>query len=320
MQYVGVQTQIWRNNRHSILLLIGFPVLLLGMVWSIILILNKDEIGALDLANQYFLIAAPYVIAGVTIWFLIAWVAQGAMIRKATGAKPLERKENMRVYNLVENLAMSRGMRTPKINIIEDDSLNAFASGLTEKNYTITLSSGIINKLDDKELEAVIAHELTHIINKDVRLLVISIIFVGIFSFIAEGLMRTFLRSSTRRSSSSSSNGKKGKGGGGGIALIVIVVLVSYLISLLIRFSISRKREFMADAGAVELTKNPQALASALRKISEDPLIEAVRRDDVAQMFIEHPKKKKTSFFSFFTTLFATHPPIEKRIETLEQF
>ncbi|MEQ8924624.1 MAG: M48 family metallopeptidase [Fulvivirga sp.] len=320
MQYVGVQTQIWRNNRHSIILLLGFPILLLAMVWAIILILNKDEPGALDLANGYFVTAAPFVVGAITIWFLIAWAAQGAMIRKATGAKPLERKENMRVYNLVENLAMSRGMQTPKINIIEDDSLNAFASGLSKNNYTITLSRGIIDKLDDRELQAVIAHELTHIMNKDVRLLVISIIFVGIFSFIAEGLMRTFLRSSTRRSSSSSSSGKKGKGGGGGIALIVVVVLLSYLISLLIRFSISRKREFMADAGAVELTKDPEALASALRKISADPLIEAVRRDDVAQMFIEHPKKKKSSFFSFFTNLFATHPPIEKRIEVLEQY
>ena len=318
MAYVGIQTQIWRNNRHSILLLIGFPLLLLGLVWAIIFILVKDEYGALDLANEYFLGAAPIVVIGVTIWFLIAWAAHGVMIRAATSAKPLERKENMRVYNMVENLAMSRGMRTPKINIIYDDSLNAFASGLSEKNYTITLSKGIIDKLDDDELEAVIAHELTHIINKDVRLLVVSIIFVGIFAFLAETLIRMFLRSGRVRVKSSS-NGK-GKGGGGAIILIVAVILVSYFISLLIRFSISRKREFMADAGAAELTKKPEALASALRKISEDPWIESVKRDDVAQMFIEHPKKKESSFLSFFTNLFATHPPIDKRIEALEQY
>lgn len=322
MEYVGVQTQIWRNNRHSAFLLAGFPLLLLGMVWVIILILNKDEEGNIQLANEYFIQASPFVVAAVVVWFLIAWASHSAMIRKATGAKPLERKENMRVYNMVENLAMSRGLRTPRINIIEDDSLNAFASGLSEKNYTITLSRGIINKLDDRELQAVIAHELTHIMNKDVRLLVISIIFVGIFAFFAEGLMRSFTRTSGRRrfSSSSSSSSSGDKKGGGAIILIIIVILVSYLLSLFIRFSISRKREYMADAGAVELTKDPEALASALRKISTDPWIEAVKRDDVAQMFIEHPKKKKSSFLSFFSNLFATHPPIEKRIEVLEQF
>lgn len=316
MAYVGVQTQIWRNNRYSFLLLLGFPLLLLGLVWIIILILNKDEIGAIDLANEYFVMAAPFVAGIVTIWFLIAWASHSALIRKATGAKKLERKDNMRVYNMVENLAMSRGMRTPKINIIEDDSLNAYASGISERSYTITLSRGIINKLDDRELQAVIAHELTHIINKDVRLLVISIIFVGIFAFIAETIMRSMMRGSTRRSSSSDDN----KGKGGAMLLILAVVLISYLISILIRFSISRKREFMADAGAVELTKDADALASALRKISEDPWIEAVKRDDVAQMFIQHPTQKKKSLMSFFKKLFATHPPIEDRITALEQF
>ena len=316
MEYVGVQSQIWRNNSHSAFLLAGFPLLLLGMVWVIILILNKDVEGAMLLANKYFIQASPFVVAAVVVWFLIAWASHSAMIRKATGARPLERKENMRVYNMVENLAMSRGLKTPRINIIEDDSLNAFASGLSEKNYTITLSRGIIDKLDDRELQAVIAHEITHILNKDVRLLVISIIFVGIFAFLAEGLMRTSGRRRFRTSSSSSGNKK----GGGAIILIIIVILVSYLLSLFIRFSISRKREYMADAGAVELTKDPEALASALKKISADPWIEAVKRDDVAQMFIEHPTKKKSSVVSFFSNLFATHPPIEKRIAVLEQF
>jgi len=322
MAYVGLQTQIWRNNRHSILLLLGFPVLLLFLLWSIILILNKDQPGALQIANENFAITAPFVVVAVSVWFLIAWTFHSALIRNATGAKPLERKENGRVYNMVENLAMSRGLRTPRINIIQDDSLNAFASGLSEKDYTITLSRGIINKLDDRELQAVIAHELTHIINRDVRLLVISIIFVGIFAFLAEGLLRSFTHTSGRRSfrssSSSSSGGKKGKGGA--VILIILVIMFSYLLSLLIRFSISRKREYMADAGAVELTKDAEALISALTKISSDPWIEAVKRDDVAQLFIEHPKQKKKSPISFFSNLFATHPPIEKRIAALRQF
>jgi heat shock protein HtpX len=235
------------------------------------------------------------------------------MINAATSSKPLERKENKKIYNLVENLCISVGMAMPKVNIIEDDSLNAFASGLSPKTYTISLSRGIINKLDDRELEAVIAHELTHIRNRDVRLLIISIVFVGIFAFISETLFRTI------RFGGMSSKGKKGSGGGAVIIALVLAV-VGYLIAMLFRFALSRKREYLADAGSAELTRNPLALASALRKISNDPTIEAVKRNDVAQMFIENPQAElKNSSFSF-STLLATHPPIGKRIELLEQY
>jgi heat shock protein HtpX len=231
------------------------------------------------------------------------------MIRKATGSKPLERKENKRVYNLVENLCMSRGMKNPKVNIINDDSLNAFASGINDKTYTVTLSRGIINKLNDEELEAVIAHELTHIQNRDVRLLIISIIFVGIFAFVSEMAFRS-LRYSGR---------SRGKKGNQLMLLIGLLAFAGYLLSMLFRFALSRKREFLADAGAVEMTKRPDALASALRKISADPWIEAVKRQDVAQMFIDHPTKKKKKSMGI-SGLFATHPPIEERIAILEQF
>ena len=186
---------------------------------------------------------------------------------------------------------MSQGMKMPKINIIYDSSLNAFASGINERTYTVTLSEGIIKKLNDEELEAVIAHELSHIRNRDVRLLIISIVFVGIFSMLTEITL-----------------------------LALVIAAIGYLFSSLMRFAISRKREYMADAGSAEMTKNPLALASALRKISADPAIEAVERKDVAQLFIQNPKKKSKSIFSGINGLFATHPPIEKRIEILEQF
>jgi heat shock protein HtpX len=233
------------------------------------------------------------------------------MINSATDSKPLERSENKRVYNLVENLCISRGMTMPKVRVIDDDSLNAFASGIGERSYSVSLSRGIIDKLNDEELEAVIAHELTHIRNRDVRLLIISVIFVGIFSFISE----TIFRSMAHGTSGSSGKGKKG----GGVIVILLLALLGWLIASLFRFALSRKREFLADAGAAELTRNPLALASALRKISADPTIEAVKRKDVAQMFIENPqvKDKKTTFS--LSGLFATHPPIEKRIELLEQ-
>jgi len=316
MKYTGLNKQIRKNNFNSILLLFAFPALLLGMFYAIVYFIAQKNgsdyagYGAVD-PNITFLSILPFILIGTVIWFLIAWAGHSTFIRLATGAKPLERKENKRVYNLVENLCISRGMKTPKINIIEDDSLNAFASGIDERSYTVTLSRGIINKLNDEELEGVIAHELSHIRNRDVRVLIISIIFVGIFAFLAEMAFRSLRFIGGGRK-------KDGKGAGIIILIAIVVTAVCYLLSILLRFGISRSREYLADAGSAEMTKKPYALASALKKIDADPYIEAVENRDVAQLFIDNPKPSKHGFS--WDNLFATHPPIEKRIELLEQF
>jgi heat shock protein HtpX len=309
MKFVGLQTQIWRNNVNSVILLILFPVVLYALFWLFVYFTSgQGEYDPVNTANTSFIYMFPWITVGVGIWFLIAWLSHTSMINKATGSRPLERKENKRVYNLVENLCITSGMKMPKVNVIEDDSLNAFASGISQGTFTVSVSRGMLNKLDDQELEGVIAHELTHIRNRDVRLLIVSIIFVGIFAFLAEMFFRGMLFGGGSR---------KGKGGG---AMIVglILALVGYFLSVIFRFAISRKREYMADAGGAEMTKNPHALASALRKISIDPRIEAVERQDVAQMFIENPQEKQKGFS--FSSIFATHPPIEERIKLLEQF
>lgn len=303
MQYVGLTKQISRNNRYSLLLLITFPALLLAMFYIIFFFADKQDMEA---TNLHFMQAIPFVLIGVGIWFLVAWAGHASLIRMATGAKPLERTENKRVYNLIENLCIQKGLTTPAIYIIDDDSLNAFASGISRKTYSITLSKGIIEKLDDEELEGVMAHELTHITNRDTRLLIISIIFVGIFSFLAQMALRSLRFSGGRK-----------KDGGYIILIAIAVTAVCYFISLFLRFGISRSREYLADAGAAELTRKPYALANALKKVDSDPLIEAVHREDVAQLFIENPQSAKTNFFS---KMFDTHPPIKKRIELLEQF
>ena len=320
MQYVGIQTQQSRNNLRSVFLLLLFPCLVTALLYlsCYLLILfgygKSMEVEMMPMVNHFFLSSLPYTLGVVAIWFLIAYWANTKIINSATGSKPLDRKENKRVYNLVENLCMSQGMSMPKINIIYDDSLNAFASGINDRTYTITLSSGIIKKLNDEELEAVIGHELTHIRNRDVRLLIISIVFVGIFSMLTEITFYAITHIRVR------SNSK----GSGGIFLFMLVALliavIGFLFASLMRFAISRKREYMADAGAAEMTKNPLALANALRKISADPAIEAVQRKDIAQLFIQNPKKKTKGLYSKLSGLFATHPPIEKRIEILEQF
>lgn len=293
--YVGIQQQIRKNNRNSFLLLLLFPLLLLTVVFVV------TRTAAL----------AALAFTGCVIWFVIAYFINDKLIELATGSRPLERRDNPRVYNLLENLCISQGMSMPKIRIIEDDSLNAFASGLRTSTYCITVSRGMLDKLNDEELEGVLAHELSHIINRDVRLLVISIIFVGIFSFIAEMTFRSIRFSGSRSRSSNNNNALI-------LLIAVVVTAIGYFISILLRFGISRNREYLADATAAEITKRPYALASALRKVSEDPCIEAVESRDVAQLFMHNPKP--SSLRHSWDNLFSTHPPIQKRIELLEQY
>ncbi len=339
MSYIGLSAQKRRNNIKSTILLFLFPALVIGLLYIFcfaytFITFNPESLmeenteytkdytefnSSKVMDNIYpatldmFITTSPFVLGGVLIWFLLAYFFNTGIISAATGSKSLSRQSNKRIYNLVENLCMSQGMSMPKIDVIEDDSLNAFASGINKKSYTVTLTRGIIKKLDDQELEAVIAHELTHIRNRDVRTLIVSIVFVGIFSMISSIALRMFIYGGN------GGNSKDNKGNAYIIIVILVLVisLVGYFFSILMRFAISRQREYMADAGAAEMTKNPWALASALRKISADPIVENVKRDDVAQLFISHPLEKKESF-NFISTVFATHPPIEKRIEFLE--
>lgn len=318
MTYIGLDQQVRSNNVKSTLLLLGFPALVLLGVFAITYIFSIDADGnpQMDAAIEGFINATPIVLIVVAVWFLFAFWGHSKMIDLATGSQTLSRKENMRVYNLTENLCMSVGMKMPILKIIESPALNAFASGLTEKNYTVTLTRGIINHLNDEELEGVIAHELMHIRNKDVRLLVITIIFVGIFSLLVNIAFRTFLHSLF------ANRGRKndGKGGGAAILVVLIVAVVIYFLSIIFKFALSRKREYMADAGAAQMTRNPLALASALRKISGNHHVDT-KNDDVQEMFIENtPKDTSMGFLGGIGNLFSTHPPIEKRIKLLEQF
>ncbi len=310
MSYEGIQSQIWKNNIKSVLLLVLFPAVILVLVWLFLYFTSNQPEQRVYYTNENFLRFIPWVSIGVLIWFTIAYFSHSSMIKRATGSKPLERMENKRVYNLVENLCIGSGMQMPQINLIEDDSLNAFASGIDTPSYTVSLSRGIINKLNDDELEGVIAHELTHIRNRDVRLLIVSIIFVGIFAFLTEALIRSIWF-----------GGGRGKKNGTAILIALLLAAVGFLLSSLFRFALSRKREYMADAGSAEMTKKPWALASALEKVSMDSRIEAVERRDIAQLFIDNPQEKKKGSLSMsFSSIFSTHPPIEKRIEILKNF
>lgn len=348
MKYVGMQTQIWRNNRNSVLLLCVFPLIVLGLNFAVIV--SLDYFGVLcsileggcpgDTAphasygvmhwpevKHAFRVVLPYTLQVVGVWFIIAYCANTAIIRHATRAKPLERKDNLRVYNIVENLCIAGGIEMPQINIVEDDGLNAFASGIDIPSFTITLTTGLINKLDDAELSAVVGHELTHIKNRDTRLMVVCIVFVGIFSTIQMVSMK--LISAMFRSSGRSR--RRNRGGGGGIILIVLLFVlvwstIAYFFSWLTRLAISRTREYVADAGGAELCGDPLALASALKKISEEPGLDRVRRSDVAQLYIIHPDEEFDNnmglkgWIAKANIMFCTHPDTPERIRLLEQF
>ena len=334
MKYVGIQTQIDENNRKSILLLLAFPCIILGMLWVFFALITGfsgssyyDEYGqaAFDAteANALWLHYMPYVVAGVGIWFVIAYFLNTSMIQHATGARPLTRRENPRVYNIVENLCIAGGMDMPKINVVDDPQLNAFASGISKDTYTVTVTTGICDYLTDEELAGVIGHELTHIRNNDTKLLVVSIVFVGIVSTILSMLMNNVFRMFLWGGMGRSRDRREGGGGVGIVVAMVVGILcaaIAYFFTLLTRFAISRKREFMADAGGAELCGNPLALASALRKISRDPGLNHVDREDVAQLFIIHPENLREGFLDSFNSLFSTHPDTAERIRILEQF
>jgi len=329
MQYVGIYTQQVKNNTKSMLLLVCFPLILLCLVYLFFVILAHMQADPAyginwDEVNGQFLTTVPIVVGVVLIWFLIAYFSNTAMIRRATGARPLERRENPRVYNIVENLTMVCGMDMPKINVIDTPELNAYASGIDRDSYTVTVTTGICDRLNDEELAGVIGHELTHIRNRDTRLLIVSIVFVGIMSTVMSLAIRmlwnTFLYGGNSSRRSNDRNGGSGVGILVVFAVVAFLAVVGYVFTLLTRFAISRKREYMADAGGAELCGNPLALANALRKISAAPALADVDREDVAQLFIIHPQNLKSSAIEFMSNLFSTHPSTESRIAYLEQF
>jgi heat shock protein HtpX len=316
MGAVGLKTYIWNNNLKSLLLLAGFPVLLIVMVYGLELLLMGAGLlpsshsfnGNLAYAGQMLWAFAPLSILASLIWFVIAYFSYQTIIDITTGARPVERKDFPKLYNMLENLAISRGMRTPTLRIIDTDAMNAFASGLHEGQYSVTVTTGLMEALDDKELEAVLAHEMTHVINRDVRLMVIASVFAGIITLLAQVIFRSIWFVG-----SGGGGRSRGKGGGGGVFILIAIAIaaVGYVLAIVVQMAISRKREFIADAGAVELTKDPDAMISALQKISGRSEIHAP--ESIRAMFLDDHDEGVMG-------LFATHPPIEKRIEALVRY
>ena len=327
---LGLTTWRSNNNIKSVLLLAAFPVLLLvllgGIFFAFGLFVGQNPYGPnafaefdldsvlgtgtpLDLAASAMTAYWPIVFGVAAVWLTIGYFFNDSIIHMATGAQPVSRAEAPQLYNLLENLCISRGLAMPKLYIIDTDAMNAYASGIDARSYAVTVTRGLLDTLDRDELEAVLAHELTHILDRDTRLLIVTIVFVGMISFFAQLLWRGLRVAAF-------GGGRRSRGGGGIVIFVVIAAVamaVGYLLALMLRFALSRRRELLADAGSVELTKNPDALISALLKISQNADVPHVP-SEVRQMFIENPP-------SAFDVggLFSTHPPIEKRIQILQE-
>jgi heat shock protein HtpX len=259
---------------------------------------------------------APAVTLATAAWILIAFRFNRFIVDLVTGSDGIPRSDHPRLYHMLESLCIARGLAVPKLRIMETGAVNAFAAGLDETQYAITVTRGLIDSLDEAELEAVLAHELTHIRNGDVRMLVIAVVVAGVISFTAEMVFRGLrhVRLSTGSRFGLSGAPRK-KGGGAALAAMAVALLclaVAWGLSLVIRFALMRSREFLADAGAVELTKNPDAMIGALRKIAGNGELEGVP-SGLMEMCVDNPR-------SGFADLFATHPAIEERIEALVRY
>jgi heat shock protein HtpX len=316
MAAYGLYSHIQSNRRRSVILLAGLFFLVYVLVYAGALAaealsVNADLNTLLQLAWMDFLEAAPFATVGAALWIVIAYYFHQSMIDAITGGREVTRRDQPRLYNLLENLCISRGIATPKLKVIDSDALNAFATGMNAKQYSITVTTGLLKRLDDAEVESVLGHELTHIRNGDVRMMVIAVIIAGAVSFFVELIFRLWFYNSFsfRRGRS------EGRDGGGASVAILIAVgllVVAYMLSFVIRLALSRQREYLADAGSVELTKNPDAMISALRKIEgcgELPRATSA----VMEMCIDNPREG-------FGELFDTHPSVAARVAALVKF
>jgi len=333
MTPLGLSTYRWNNNIKSMLLLAAFPCLLLGLVAAFFFIVGWQTAGQhpyvsphlpqqfglpaltgpatpIDFAIHATTNCAPFIFALAGIWILIGTFFNESLIRMAAHAQPVYRSQVPELYNLLENLCILRGLTMPSLYIIDTPAMNAYASGLSKGSFSITVTRGLLEALDKDELEAVLAHELTHIMNRDVRLLVVTVLFGGMLSFFAEMAWRSMRYGMFLGNTDNDNDNRQGMATWAIMLVAAIILSVGYVISILFRFALSRRREYLADAGAVELTKRPESLIRALEKISGNAAMPAVP-SGVQAMMIENPP----GFFD----LFDTHPPVEARIAVLRR-
>ncbi len=307
--YAGIQSSIWSNRFRTTLLVIFFPIILVIAIYLVFVIIWDST--PLESTINTFIILGPILL----IWLIISFIFHKQLLFKFSGAKEVTRKSDPEIYNIVENLCISRGLTTPNIWIIEDQWMNAFAVWWNPEHSWIVFTRWLIQKLNKNEIEAVAAHELTHIMNKDNLLMTVIVIFIWAISTIWYILFRSLIFT----------NAGGGRDGRAKLILFLIWLVLIILWSIIypiMKFAVSRKREYLADAWAVELTKDKNSMINALQKIAWKPQVNSLEDDNIANMCIEDPvqSQKISGIKKSLHKLFSTHPPIEDRIKALESY
>ncbi|MDR2811577.1 MAG: M48 family metallopeptidase [Endomicrobium sp.] len=315
------------NTKKTILLIILFPLTLAGLVYLCLLFvsfikvsnrsLTAHNLSTFAVANEIAIYIIPIISILAIFWILISYYAGQSFILSAVSAVELTKQNAPEAVMIVENIAIAAGLPIPKVYSINDEGLNAFATGRDPQHSYVVLTKGIINNLEKSELEGVIAHEMSHIGNRDIRLMLIMIVCISFATAIAEILLRTALITRSSRNSKNNNNA---------IQIFLFVLAISlyvygYLVAPLIKLAVSRTREYQADATAALITRNPQGLIVALQKISGHSTVKNLSdKQTMSPMCIANPlaKNKQNSLFAKVSGLFATHPPIEKRIKALQ--
>ena len=286
------------NARKTWFLITGFLVFIIAIGWLFSYLLNSNAI-------LYFAVALSIFMSFGSYWW------SDKIVLSMYKAQPIEEKDNRELYHVVENLCITAGLPVPKIYVIPEMQPNAFATGRDAKHAVVAVTQGLLNRLDKTELQGVLAHELSHIGNKDMLLSTVVAILAGAVAMLANMFMRVSFWGGNRRS-----NNDRGNAGAILMILGIVAAILAPIAAMLVQLAISRKREFLADADGALLTRYPEGLARALEKISSDPTPMRITNDAASSLFIDSPYKgqQKTHWF---TKLFMTHPPIEERIKAL---
>src|SRR3990170_1383781 len=299
-QQVLVYDRIGQNRRTTLLLMLVFVALLGGLSIAVGIILG--------LPYPF----APLLIVPFLIYALVSYYSSSSITLGISGAHEVTKEEEPELYRTVENLCIGAGLPMPKVYVIEDSSPTAFATGRDPQHASVAVTRGLLQKLEPLELEGVLAHELSHVGNYDIRVMTIVVVLVGLAALMADFLFRlTYFGAGARR-------GNRGRSGGGAVPIVyglaIVGVILTPLVAQLIRFAVSRQREYLADASGALLTRYPEALARALEKIAADPDPLESANKATAHLYINNPLREHASFLN---NLFSTHPPIEERVRLL---
>lgn len=283
--------QIAQNKRRTVIIIIAF-VLMIAAIAAAFAVVYKDPW------------IAVWTVVVAAVYAAIQYYAAGSVAMAMTGAREIEKKDNPRLYNIVENLAITTGLPMPKVYVIEDAAPNAFATGRDPQHAMVAATTGLMDIMDDKELTAVMAHEMSHVKNYDIRVSMIVFGLVCVIGLISDVAYRMMFYGNRRRNE---------EGSPVGYVLIALAAILSPILAALAQMAVSRQREYLADASAVNITRYPEGMIEALKKLQTHSQPMKNQNVAAAPMYINDPLRK-----GFFNNLLSTHPPIEKRIERLE--